>query len=219
MTEREWSKCTSPETMIGYLASLVSSSGAVRTRKKRLFALACCHRIDHLLTDARCREELQIAEEYAERQVSSEEHQAAWAAVLSSFSKDTTALRAVLCAKVAGWGGASGSAAQAQSQEPVPTNFRRQEPSRRERAFQCQILRDIFGNPFGPVAFTPTWLTATVKVLASSIYAEKTFEWLPILADALEETGCTSPDLLAHCRQSGVHVRGCWAVDLLLETE
>ena len=162
---------------------------------------------------------LQIAQEYAERQVSSEEHHAAWAAVLRSFSKDTTALRAVLCAKVAGWGGASGSAAQAQSQEPVPATFRRQELGRREKAFQCQILRDIFGNPFHSVSLDPTWLTATVKEIASGIYADQAFDRLPILADALEDAGCTSTDILSHLRGGGVHVRGCWAVDLLLGKE
>ena len=45
------------------------------------------------------------------------------------------------------------------------------------------------------------------------------FEDLPILADALEEAGCANQDLLAHCRHSGEHVRGCWAVDLLLGKE
>jgi hypothetical protein len=39
---------------------------------------------------------------------------------------------------------------------------------------------------------------------------------LSVLADALEEAGCTGPDILNHCRRPGVHVRGCWVVDLLL---
>jgi hypothetical protein len=39
-----------------------------------------------------------------------------------------------------------------------------------------------------------------------------------VLADALEEAGCADGDLLGHLRQQGaVHVRGCWAVDALLE--
>jgi hypothetical protein len=36
------------------------------------------------------------------------------------------------------------------------------------------------------------------------------------LADALEEAGCDSADLLGHLRGPGPHVRGCWAVDLIL---
>jgi hypothetical protein len=39
---------------------------------------------------------------------------------------------------------------------------------------------------------------------------------LPVLADALEEAGCTDADLLGHLRGPGPHVRGCWALDLLL---
>ena len=43
--------------------------------------------------------------------------------------------------------------------------------------------------------------------------------WTAILADALEEAGCHDLDILAHCRQPGEHVRGCWVVDLLLGKE
>jgi len=39
---------------------------------------------------------------------------------------------------------------------------------------------------------------------------------LPVLADALEEAGCTDADLLGHLRGPGPHVRGCWVLDLLL---
>ena len=39
---------------------------------------------------------------------------------------------------------------------------------------------------------------------------------LAVLADALEDAGCANADILNHCRRPGVHVRGCWAVDLLL---
>lgn len=42
---------------------------------------------------------------------------------------------------------------------------------------------------------------------------------LPILADALEEAGCTDADILAHCRGPRSHVRGCWVIDLLLSKE
>jgi hypothetical protein len=38
---------------------------------------------------------------------------------------------------------------------------------------------------------------------------------LAVLADALEEAGCPSADLLGHCRAGGAHVRGCWALDVV----
>jgi len=80
-------------------------------------------------------------------------------------------------------------------------------------------LRDIFGNPFHPLSFNPSWQTTTVQQLADAIYQEKAFDRLPILADALEDAGCDSTDLLNHLRQPGEHVRGCWALDLVLGKE
>jgi hypothetical protein len=77
-------------------------------------------------------------------------------------------------------------------------------------------LRDIFGNPFRPVAFSPAWRTSIAIAIARQVYEERNISAMPILADALEEAGCTNPDLLGHLRGSGTHVRGCWAVDLVL---
>ncbi|MBL8798934.1 MAG: hypothetical protein JNM56_33930 [Planctomycetia bacterium] len=81
------------------------------------------------------------------------------------------------------------------------------------------MLRDIFGNPFHPVTINPAWRTLTVISLAQAIYDERAFDRLPILADALEDAGCDSADILNHCRQPGEHVRGCWCVDLILSKD
>jgi hypothetical protein len=78
------------------------------------------------------------------------------------------------------------------------------------------LLRDIFGNPFRPVAIDPAWLTSTVLALARQMYDSRDFSAMPILADALQDAGCDSADLLDHCRSDGPHVRGCWVVDLVL---
>jgi hypothetical protein len=48
------------------------------------------------------------------------------------------------------------------------------------------------------------------------MYESYDFSALPILADALQDAGCDNADILTHLRQTGEHVRGCWAVDLLL---
>jgi hypothetical protein len=81
------------------------------------------------------------------------------------------------------------------------------------------LLSDIFGNPFRPVALNPAWRTANVTALAESIYTDRAFDRLPILADALEDAGCDNAEILNHCRAGGVHVRGCWVVDLVLGKE
>jgi hypothetical protein len=96
-------------------------------------------------------------------------------------------------------------------------------PARKtERLAQCSVLRDIFGNPFAPVSLAVsclTWNRGAVKKMARNIYQKNSHKDLPILADALEDAGCTSAALLSHCRGEGPHVRGCWAVDLLLGKE
>lgn len=84
---------------------------------------------------------------------------------------------------------------------------------------ETDILRDVFGNPLRPVIINPASITSNVRQLAELIYADRAFDRLPLLADALEEVGCDNADILAHCRGPGPHVRGCWVVDLLLGKE
>jgi hypothetical protein len=96
--------------------------------------------------------------------------------------------------------------------------------ARQEAESRCQadLLREIFGNLFRPVHADSAWLAwndGTVRKLAQAIHDERRFGDLPILADALEEAGCANADILAHCRQPGEHVCGCWVVDLLLAKE
>jgi len=83
----------------------------------------------------------------------------------------------------------------------------------------CPIIRCVFGNPFRPVAFDPNWRTSTAVALAQQIYASRDFSAMPILADALQDTGCDNAGILDHCRGPGPHVRGCWVVDLVLGKE
>jgi hypothetical protein len=52
--------------------------------------------------------------------------------------------------------------------------------------------------------------------VAGVVYAERRFDELPVLADALEEAGCRDADVLGHCRGPGPHARGCWVVGLIL---
>jgi hypothetical protein len=81
----------------------------------------------------------------------------------------------------------------------------------------CDLLRDVLGNPFRPARFSPNWRTDTVLSLARQMYDSRDFGAMPILADALQDAGCESADVLGHCRGPGPHVRGCWVVDLVLE--
>ena len=58
-------------------------------------------------------------------------------------------------------------------------------------------------------------LRGVALTLARTVYDERRWELLPLLADLLEEAGCPA-EVSAHCRGPGPHVRGCWVVDLLL---
>ncbi|MBY0458019.1 MAG: hypothetical protein K2V38_11820 [Gemmataceae bacterium] len=84
----------------------------------------------------------------------------------------------------------------------------------------------MFGNPFRPVDFSPAWRTESAVLLARGMYESRDFSAMPILADALQDAGCNSADVLDHCRGvgggsagTGLHVRGCWVVDLVLGRE
>jgi hypothetical protein len=83
----------------------------------------------------------------------------------------------------------------------------------------CLRIRDIFGNPFRPVTLDPSWPTSTVTALARQMYEARDFSAMPILADALMDTGCGDEQVLRQCRGEGSHVRGCWVVDLCLGRE
>jgi hypothetical protein len=64
----------------------------------------------------------------------------------------------------------------------------------------------------------PGWLTSTVVALAQGIYTDRAFDRMPILADALQDAGCENAAILDHCRDpKGVHVRGCFVVDMILD--
>jgi len=82
------------------------------------------------------------------------------------------------------------------------------------RLQQSDFIRDIF--PFRPITIDPSWLTSTVLALARQMYDSRDSSAMPILADALQDAGCDNEQILNHCRQPGVHVRGCFVVDLLL---
>ena len=95
----------------------------------------------------------------------------------------------------------------------------------------CDLMRELVGNPFRAWSVSPPWLVSGIRVapdgvsvalslaamdLAREIDRGRRFDLMPILADELEASGCTDPVLLNHCRHGTHHLRGCWAVDLVL---
>ena len=196
MTEAEWLACTRPEAMLKVLR------GKASDRKLRLFACACARRIweqtDKYEFD---RSTIHAVELLAEGPADVKK----LADVREVASLDYELLACEDVEGAARW--ATGELSMA-----LPDWLA-------ERIPQARLLRDLFGNPFHPADIDPSWLIwndATILKFAQGIHADRAFDRLPILADALEDAGCDNADILAHCRGPGPHVRGCWVVDLLL---
>jgi hypothetical protein len=187
--------------------------GKATERKLRLFGVGCCRRIWDLLPEQWSRRAVQVAERYVDggadvEQLKEAGKKAGWAAAWAGQGAAAEA-----AAWVASGGGAEWvevTAARARSAETGNATH---------SEFQCALLRDLFGNPFRPVALDPAWRTSAVVSLAQAVYDRQAFKRMSELADALEEAGCAGAAIPAHCRSQGSHVRGCWVLDLLLGKE
>jgi hypothetical protein len=213
MTEPQWLACDDPMWMLDFLGS-----GQARARKLRLFGCACVRLVWHQLWDERSRRAVEVSERYADGAASEAEMMLAYSAahaVVRAHDEAGAERTDSYCIATAAWSAAHPGRDYCAMAVAVDAN-----PGWSLDSAQVGLLRCSFGNPFrSPAAVEPTWLACNdhfVVRLARSIYDDRRFDDLPILADALEEAGCTSSDILAHCRGSGPHSRGCWPLDLLL---
>jgi hypothetical protein len=188
--EVRWLAATNPDELL--------RSSCLRERKQRLFACAVCRRLPEVQADAGALRAVEAAECYADGRVVKKEMRKARKASclhwLSSFEAEEEAILALWRAR-----GVLAPAAYAEL---------------------CDLLRDLTGSPHRPaVSVRAAWLRSNggaARALAEAIYEQGCFEEMPVLADALEDAGCASEELLAHLRGPGEHARGCWALDRLL---
>lgn len=265
MTEAEWLNSTEPDAMLAHLR------GQASDRKLRLFACACCRRVEYLLTEDYVRAsraatglwERQADDEATEEEVdlSKRDTNAEWydsgnavahpaeaayyavaeaVTAICSLWRNPVVLGATKAAAIARAYDAfaksaddsvaeltrSGQMAQLKGasewravEATVKSHPLFVSAMESEYRIQCDQLRDIFGNPFQRVMLNPLWLSPAVVQLARTIYDERAFERMAELAVALTAAGCTNDEILEHCRGTGPHVRGCWVVDLILESE
>jgi hypothetical protein len=209
MTEAEWLASFDLRQM------LESARSKIGDRQLRLFAVTCCRLHWSELPGKNFRKAVKAAEQYLEGERTEAELQASRGSVYAAHRSLPAADANPDVRELKEFVRHLAIAAVSYAIEfDLPRCF--DWPTISNPHVQADILRDIAGNPFRPVALDPRWLTSTVLGLASAIYAERAFDRLPILADALEEAGCDHPNILVHCRGPGPHVRGCWVVDLIL---
>jgi hypothetical protein len=238
MTEAEWLTSDNPELPADMLEALRNKGSA---RKRRLYACSITRYFWQALTDP-SREAVAVAERYADGLASGQE--------LLEAEKGAEAAYRLLGAKSLPWDAAMVpmSAAEAARYCCATKGY---DPSvnadwYESREGECaplevikllcegpgymiaglQVpLRDIFGNPFRPVAWDLAWMTTPAVRMAQAIYeagsarGSLNADDLAGLADVLEAAGCTNAEILSHCRNPGYHTLGCWVVDLVLGKE
>jgi hypothetical protein len=238
MTEQEWLKSDHLEWLVENLFCL----HIVSERKLRLYACACCRRVENLIAGSQYQDLLALSERYADDGRKNTRFATLMRGLRSQLGHVSTmdavfnpvdaAREAVLRTTESA---PSYSAEYYQSRGDVPYPLWAAAYARLavvgeayadletgECLKQLAVLREITGNPFRPVKVDPSWLAwseGTVVKLAQGIYEDRAFDRLPVLADALEEAGCDNAAMLAHCRQAGEHVRGCWVIDLVTGKE
>jgi hypothetical protein len=229
MTEQQWLASNDPQHLLHWFRGTESGADSGRgeevtlcDRKLRLFAVACCRQVWHLLTDKRSRWAVESAEKYADQLLTADKLVAAWAEAWAArvFAQGGAAGAAAEAAAWAAAGIARGVAGEDAARAAAQAAAR----AAGDGAWDAQtaLLRDIFGNPWWPVRWTRPWFAwhdGLIPRMAQQIYNSRDFGAMPILADALEEAGCTNEDILTHCRQDGLHVRGCWVIDLILSKD
>ncbi|WP_227254493.1 hypothetical protein [Frigoriglobus tundricola] len=197
--------------MLNYLWSATSE------RKLRLYGCAACRRIWELM-DAASRGAVVASEQFADGLISEEQLDLRSAAAEETYEDaviDNDDLKAHVT-HAASYSSSPSLALHVLAEALDAILPAAPGGATEECAAQADLLRDIFGNPFRPIAINPAWLTSDVLALARGIYDERAFDRMPILADALQDAGCDNIDVLNHCRGDGLHVRGCWVVDMVL---
>ena len=210
MTDEAWRECDDPPQMLAHLR------GKASHRKLRLTLTGIARRAWEDLRDERSRRAIEIVECYADGGATHAElhvanrlvHQAREEAHSGAIVSART-LASLACHPGDGFDAARDTLAWVKNgrYEPGPPAV-------------ADVFREIFGNPFRPASPDPAWRTTDVRLLAEGIYAERAFDRMPILADALQDAGCDNDALLSHLRgANAAHVRGCWALDLVLGKE
>ncbi|MCI0701762.1 MAG: hypothetical protein L0241_11820 [Planctomycetia bacterium] len=239
MDEAQWLECQYSYRMIWTLFSRSTGQGKIKDERFRRFGIACARRVlaalpggqsvalDNLEAwiDSPTRNGLADARKLHLSTLKTHPTDAPFGALARRFAS-----QAILrCARSKPTQAAMASSDAATAMVEIkaveggwtaktnPNDKKRYSSELAEIAVHAAIVRDIFGNPFRPVAFSSEWRTDTAIALARQMWESREFSAMPILADALQDAGCDNEVILNHCRDANQpHVRGCWVVDLVL---
>jgi hypothetical protein len=207
MTEQEWLETG---ILVVLLEHLRKNDKTIRRkagqRRLHLFNCACLRRMWDRLDQPMLRETVELIERYVEGQADKAAVTAAGVAIAETLGTPPLYLRAAV--RTAAF--PAMLAFRARNVAWGVTMTAGDQGWRGEERAQTDLLREIFGNPFRPLAKRD--FPAEVRSLARSCYDGEPGVYL-ILADALADLG--EETAAAHCRQSG-HVKGCHIVDWVL---
>lgn len=218
MTEKGWLRSSSVPAMLGHLRP-----EGRWDRQVGLFLVACCRQVEHLIAAPHLPQILAAGERYAEGLISSSTMQR-WLSKLPELKYPNggaawTALWYLINRRYDYHPGRVVGALVAEARRGKQRG-KAEALAAAAEGHLCDLLRDVVGNAFRPrPAHDPAWLAVNggiVSRLATNAYQDRAFADLPILADGLEDAGCADADLLEHLRGPGPHVRGCWALDVVL---
>jgi hypothetical protein len=216
LDDKQWPDCSDSQRMLSWVRHNVR----VTERRLRLFAAGCCGQFGLLRWAADQAAAVERFEQYAEgvlqKDILSRE-----LGNVDLWASDAWEAATVAARKVVETGGppfvrcSTADRTRWSDDELWAAYFAR------ERML-CNLLRDIFGNPFRPAKLAEgvlSWNDHCVVKLANAIYQDRAIapDRMSVLSDALEEAGVTDSDILSHCRGPGPHARGCFVVDLILE--
>jgi hypothetical protein len=201
MTEAEWLACADPDEMTTVFIDI----GSLSDRKLRLFGCACVRRLWHWLDDERSRNAVVVAERFTEGQAGTKEVDAA-ADLARERTDDLVVYRdgehwldgspgqasqaasgaanpdALNVARLCAWSGATAYEILGEGTTPADGSEAGKAFAEQERHRQASLARDVFGNPFRPVSFDPSWQTPAVSSLAHAAYDHRILpsgDWNP----------------------------------------
>jgi hypothetical protein len=238
VNEKGWLEGEDPRAMYAHAHRALNARLKRTRRKLRLYACACCRQAWPILGEA-ARRAVEASERFADDEADGVELLAAhygalggpldrlaglasrlWGLFREGVNGPTARKRGAMDAAAEAASLAAGrSITRLARQAALKVGQATLDAADRHAAVaaqvrrQCDLLRDVFGNPFRPLP--PRRFPAHVVGLARDCYEAfpAVGESYPILADALEELG--EETAAEHCRQP-LHVRGCHVLDWAL---